>query len=108
MQFTGNVKKNASFETHIKKVIQDTTKHLDKYRLSQAVELLYAEFWHWYCDKAIERAKKGEISASQLKSGLETFLKLLHPFMPFVTEQVWQEIGKKDLLISTAWPELEH
>jgi len=36
--------------------------------------------------------------------GLETSLKLLHPFMPFVTEQIWMEIGNKELLIKSSWP----
>ena len=103
-QFTGETKKNSEFDAHIKNVIHEVTKHLDKYRLSQAVELLYAEFWHWYCDGAIESAKNGVIGTTQLKSGFETFLKLLHPFMPFVTEQIWLEMGHKELLITAAWP----
>jgi valyl-tRNA synthetase len=103
-QFTGEAPKNAIFEARIKTAVREVSKHLNKYRLSQAAELLYAEFWHWFCDESIEAAKKGEIGAGQLKSGLETFLKLLHPFMPFVTEQIWSELGNKELLITTAWP----
>lgn len=104
MQFEGEAKKNAEFDAHIKTVVHDTTKHLDKYKLSQAAELLYSEFWHWFCDESIENAKKGEIGKEQLKKGLEVFLKLLHPFMPFVTEQIWHEMGNKELLISSDWP----
>lgn len=104
LQFTGGAKKNAEFEARIKDVVKKATKYLDKYRLSQASELLYTEFWHWYCDEAIEKAKNEEIGAAQLRSGLETFLKLLHPFMPFLTENIWGLIGKKDFLITSSWP----
>ena len=104
MQFNGKANKNSLFEAHINTVVNETTKHLDKYRLSQAAELLYSEFWHWYCDECIEKAKKGEIGDGELKWGLTTFLKLLHPFMPFVTEQIWAEMGEKELLITSSWP----
>jgi valyl-tRNA synthetase len=104
MQSSSNAPLNKSFDKHIKQVIKDTTKNLDKYRLSQATELLYSEFWHWFCDECIENSKKGKIGSTQLNEGLNIFLKLLHPFMPFVTEQIWKEIGNKDLLITSEWP----
>ncbi|MDP3994823.1 MAG: valine--tRNA ligase [bacterium] len=104
LQFMGEAKINTPFETHIKNVVKEVTKYLDKYRLSQAAELLYSEFWHWYCDEAIEKAKNGEIGAAQLRTGLETFLKLLHPFMPFLTEKIWSLIEKNGLLMTTSWP----
>lgn len=104
-QFDKEAKFNESFDKHIKDIINKTTKYLDQYKLNQAAELLYSEFWHWYCDKCIEDSKKGEIGVRQLKEGLITFLKLLHPFMPFVTEQIWNEIGEKELLITIVWPE---
>jgi valyl-tRNA synthetase len=106
-QFEGDGKTSTDFAAHLKTVVRETSKYLNRFSLNQAAELLYAEFWHWYCDECIEKSKKGEISASQLKSGLKTFLKLLHPFMPFVTEQIWS-LGfardKQDLLITTEWP----
>lgn len=103
-QFSGEAKLNQSFDNHLSEVVKKTTRYLDKYKLNQAAELLYSEFWHWYCDKCIESAKKGEIGDKQLKEGLVTFLKLLHPLMPFVTEQIWSEIGEKGLLITSSWP----
>lgn len=102
--FKGEAEKNEAFNARLKTTVHDLTKHLNKYQLNQAAELLFAEFWHWYCDECIEKAKRGEIGSNQLKSGLETFLKLLHPFMPFVTEQIWSEIGNKELLITSSWP----
>lgn len=104
LNFAGEAKKNDTFDLRIKTTVRDVTKNLNKYRLNQAIELLFAEFWHWYCDETIESAKKGEIGATQLKSGLKIFLKLLHPFMPFVTEQIWSEMGNNDLLITSSWP----
>jgi len=103
-QFEGEVEKNAEFDKKLDQIIRGVTKHLNKYQLNQAVELLYSEFWHWYCDECIEKSKKQEIGAKQMKKGLITFLKLLHPFMPFLTEQIWQEIGEKELLITSSWP----
>jgi valyl-tRNA synthetase len=103
-QFVGEAKTNKEFKSKIDFVVRETTKYLNKYQLSQAAELLYSEFWHWYCDGAIEESKKGKIGAKQLKSGLEVFLKLLHPFIPFVTEQIWYEMEKDGLLINSSWP----
>jgi len=107
LQFEDKAKKNPSFKVKMKDIVHETTKHLDRYRLSQAAEVLYSGFWHWFCDECIEDAKKGKINAKDLRWGLETFLKLLHPFMPFITEKIWS-LGftrdKNDLLITSAWP----
>ncbi len=105
LQFNNEAPKNKDFQLRIKNTINEATKHLNKYRLNLAIELLYSEFWHWFCDECIEKAKTGEVGSTDLKWGLETFLKLLHPFMPFVTEQIWHEIGHKELLIAAQWPE---
>jgi valyl-tRNA synthetase len=104
MQFTGEASENKEFDKHIDSVIKDVTNFLNKYQLSQAAELLYSEFWHWYCDECIEKAKKGEINAKEMEWGLEIFIKLLHPFIPFVTEAIWREMGNKDLLMTSKWP----
>lgn len=103
-QFDKEAKTNKAFEKHLNQIVKDTTKYLEKYQLSQAAELLYSEFWHWFCDKCIEDAKNGKIGAKQLNEGLSQFLKLLHPFMPFVTEQIWKEMGNRELLITSTWP----
>jgi len=100
------------FNEKLDSITSEATRLFEQYRLGQAAELVYDRFWHWYCDECIEKAKRGELSKSDLVYGLVTFLKLLHPFMPFVTEAVWGEI--KDLrkhpdqmLISSAWPSYE-
>lgn len=97
-------------------VTSSTTEHLEKLRIGQAAELVYNEFWHWFCDVCIEEQKNGNLSRGALLKGLVTFLKLLHPFVPFVTETVWQELWKmndenlrkemgSELLILASWPE---
>lgn len=102
--FSGERSSSKEFCSKIKLITKDVTKHLDNYNLNQACETLYEEFWYWFCDVIIEKAKQGNIGKSDLIFGLEAFLKLLHPFMPFVTEAIWQELGKKDLLIISDWP----
>ena len=97
-------KVNQVFDKRLSEVIEKTTKYVNGFKLSQAAELLYSEFWHWFCDECIEDSKKGKIGAKQLKDGLTVFLKLLHPFIPFVTEEVWKQIGEKDLLMISSWP----
>lgn len=101
------------FQKHINDIVNKVTKYLESFQLSYAADLLYEEFWHWYCDVAIENAKVGMIRRSVMLSGLTTFLKLLHPFMPFVTEAVWQSgrmAGIKEFdsptLIEARWPEV--
>jgi valyl-tRNA synthetase len=90
-------------------VIEDVTSQLDKLQIGLAADTLYTNFWHWFCDDCIEQTKKGEISQTALLKGLEAFIKLLHPFMPFVTEAIWQEmvsrkLTKEELLIVASWP----
>jgi valyl-tRNA synthetase len=96
--------KDKELKDNLKNIIKVATKRLDKMQLSQAAELLYAWFWNDYCSKYIELAKQCLVSKKVMLESLETNLKLLHPFTPFVTEQIWQEMGHKDLLITSEWP----
>ena len=109
MQFTKKADENMEFSSKMKTVVNNVTGHIENFRLSQAMELLYSEFWHWYCDEAIEEAKFEKIGSDQMRRGLTTFLKLLHPFAPFVTESIWQETkfgNSKELLINSPWPKI--
>ena len=92
------------------------TKQMDDFRIGLAAETIYNEFWHWFCDEVIEKNKKAEISNQALLYGFITFLKLFHPFVPFVTEVVYQDLKEllktsklkvlfgSELLISGKWP----
>ena len=89
-------------------VVKAVTKQLEDYRLGLAAETVYNEFWHWFCDEAIEKNKTGKLSDKAIFHGLITFLKLLHPFVPFVTEAIWEEIKDfrkypKQMLIASKW-----
>lgn len=95
---------NKDFNNRLSSIVIEVTEQLEALRIGQAAETVHNEFWHWFCDECIEEAKKGELSPAMLEDGLKTFLKLLHPFMPFVTETVWKELGYKGKLITARWP----
>lgn len=102
--FNGNGKSNPKFDSWLTGVIKTVNKNLEEFKIGLAAEYLYNEFWHTFCDVQIEEAKKGNLSKEQLQKGLETFLKLLHPFMPFITEAIWQENNFGGLLATSSFP----
>ena len=90
--------------TRLNEIITKVTKSLDNYQFSEAGTTIYDFFWGDYCDWYVEMSKVKKNSAV-LKHVLETSLKLMHPFMPFVTEAVWSDLNST-LLITESWPEL--
>ncbi len=77
---------------------------MKNYRFSEAVETLYSLIWDKYADWFVESQKIYK-NAGLLKATLEAILKLAHPFMPFVTEAIWQNLSwTEGLLISQKWP----
>ncbi len=84
---------------------EDVTKLLNEYRLSEAYELLYHLVWDDFADWYIE-ASKSQLNPGVLAYSLETIIKLVHPFAPFVTETIWQTLKWEDdsLLVTTSWP----
>jgi valyl-tRNA synthetase len=100
----------------LRTVAQETTKLMDSFRFYKAAENLYHYFWHTFADKIIEEQKerlngknKKERQASQylLLEILQTNLKLLHPFMPFISEELYQQLplkNKKKTLMIEQWP----
>ena len=78
---------------------------MKNYRFSEAVETLYSLIWDKYADWFIESQKIYK-NSGLLKATLEAILKLAHPFMPFVTEAIWQNLPwTEGLLINAGWPE---
>jgi valyl-tRNA synthetase len=74
---------------------------LEAYRFDRATNALYQFFWHEYCDWYLELIKpvlqdpmhpQGFTSRQTLQDTLEVFLRLLHPFMPFISEEIWQTL----------------
>ncbi len=74
------------------------TKHLESYEFGHALHEIYDFFWHKYCDVYLEEIKKNpEKETDQvLFHVLLESLKLLHPFMPFITEEIYQQLPIKD------------
>jgi valyl-tRNA synthetase len=99
--------KDKKYLTEFKKIVKDTTKQMDSYKFYIASEKIYHYFWHTFCDKIIEESKKGEVSQFVLMEILTGSLKLLHPFMPFVTENIYQILpikNKQKCLMVETWP----
>ncbi|PLX27305.1 valine--tRNA ligase [Candidatus Parcubacteria bacterium] len=89
-------------------IIHEVTKDVEEYRFSMAGEKLRDFTWNELADWYLEIAKIEENKSDILNFILNTILKLWHPFMPFVTEAIWQEMyGEDELLMVEKWPELK-
>lgn len=95
--------------------IQNVTAALERYDLGEAGSLLYEFIWNEYCDWYIELAKKKlynkenqeerNTAQSVLLEVLEGTMRLLHPFMPFLTEEIWQHLpGAGKTIMLSSWP----
>ncbi|WP_293914043.1 valine--tRNA ligase [Deinococcus sp.] len=92
-------------------VTAEVTGHLDAYDLGAAIRAIYAFTWDEYCDWYLEAAKPAMSAANTgtlatLKLVLEHILKLLHPFMPFITSELYEALGHRRQLAVHAWPEV--
>jgi valyl-tRNA synthetase len=92
-------------------LIKEITKEMDEFKFYIVAEKLYHYFWHTFADVLIERSKKkiqenrnADSARALLYTELTTLLRLLHPFMPFITEEIWQSIGNERLLLIERWP----
>ncbi|MDD4900964.1 MAG: valine--tRNA ligase [Patescibacteria group bacterium] len=90
----------------LEKLIKEVTGDLDKYQFSQAGEKLRDFTWNDLADWYLEVCKfeKSGDKPKILSCILENLLKLWHPFMPFVTEAIWSEMGKDRMLMVEQWP----
>jgi valyl-tRNA synthetase len=101
-------------------LIKEITIEMDEYKFYIVSEKLYHYFWHTFADIIIERSKKKIIQAEKTNENVDgtkaliynqltTLLKLLHPFMPFITEELWSIIphndNNKKLLLVEKWPD---
>ena len=96
--------------------IEQATTSLDQYRLNDAARAIYGLAWHVYCDWYIELSKstlraegqQNETTLSVLMHVLDNLLRLLHPFMPFVTEEIWTKLPlverQTETIMLADWP----
>jgi len=93
----------------------EVTKQLEAYRLDLGFDTAYQFVWKRFADEILEESKpifkegkeagtRAQSRAAALRTSLNIILKTLHPFMPFVTEEIWQSIGEKGLIMVEAWP----
>ncbi len=94
-------------------LVKDVTENLEKFELGMAVQKLYDFIWDIFCDWYIELCKSrlqaggaSSLGAQQvLVYVMEGTLKLLHPFMPFITEEIWQALPHEgESIMVSAWP----
>jgi len=91
----------------LNKTIKSISQDLENFEFGKATHTLYDFFWHDFCDKYIEQSKKQKDKETQqiLLYVLSNSLKLLHPFIPFITEEIYQKLpSKKNYLLIEQWP----
>ncbi|MCI6937641.1 MAG: class I tRNA ligase family protein, partial [Clostridiales bacterium] len=96
-------------------LIAEVTENLEKYELGVAVQKVYDFIWDTYCDWYIELTKarlysedadRKQTALQVLVYVLDQLLRLLHPFMPFITEEIWQNLPHEGpALIAAQWPQ---
>jgi valyl-tRNA synthetase len=100
---------------------RDMHKHFQAYRLDLAVQAIYEFTWHEFCDWYLELSKpvlQSDDASEELQRGtrrtlidvLETLLRLLHPIIPFVTEEIWEQVSQRagiegDTIMLRPYPE---
>ena len=94
--------------TKLNETIASVTKSMDKYEFNNAGSCLYSFIWDNFCDKYIEMSKFSETNStkSTLLYTITCIIKMLHPFMPFVTEEIYSnfEIKDTELLLQSEYP----
>ncbi len=108
--------------SRLARLTDETTRLMEEYQFGEAGRRLFEFIWSEYCDWYLEIAKRQlqdarlrENTAQILRSALDTALRLLHPFMPFLTEEVWQHLWADEpaerrpasALIIASWPSLD-
>ncbi|MBP9822262.1 MAG: valine--tRNA ligase [Candidatus Pacebacteria bacterium] len=113
---SANLKEDdAKLISELSDFVTEITKEIEEYKLYIASEKIYHYIWHTFADKTIEESK-AKLSSEDMKTKqsaqrmlfetLVTCLKILHPFMPFVTEEIYSKlpISDKKLLMIESWP----
>ena len=104
------------YEAKLQKVLTEIEDNFEKYRISDALMAIYKLVWDDFCSWFLEMIKPGyqqPIDTTTFNKAIEMLeanLKLLHPFMPFLTEELWQHIAERSpeqALIVASWPEIK-
>ena len=104
------------FRSKFQRTLDEIEDHYTKYRISDALMATYKLVWDDFCSWFLEMVKPGfgepisETTYLQVIDILENNLKILHPFVPFVSEEIWQHISQRDVseaLIISKWPSSE-
>jgi valyl-tRNA synthetase len=94
--------------------VKSFTELLDEFKFDQAANKIYQFVWHTFCDWYLEFAKpilQGENESQKIETRestawtLDIIMRLLHPIMPFITEELWEQFGDGRLLITSSWPD---
>jgi valyl-tRNA synthetase len=95
--------------SRLERAIEGVNRSLEQYNLHEGARHIYAFFWHEFCDWYLEMIKlHPERSKPTLLYVFETTLRLLHPFMPFITEELWQNLPHQGESIAIApYPEFD-
>jgi len=102
--------------SRLNSTIDDVNKYLNTYKLNEAIKTMYNFIWKDYCDWYIEFSKSRiygdndndrNIVLSVAIYVLHNILKLLHPYAPFITEEIWSyfKLNNDEILINSKWPE---
>lgn len=104
------------YEAKLQKTLVEIEDHFEKYRISDALMAIYKLVWDDFCSWFLEMIKPGyqqpidAVTYAKAIELLEANLKLLHPFMPFLSEEIWQHIttrSEEEALIVSTWPEIK-
>ena len=103
--------------TRLNETIEQVTRNVDKYDFGEAARYLYNFIWDEFCDWYIEMAKlplygedeKAKLTTrSVLAHVLDNIMRMLHPFMPFVTEEIWQQLPHEgESIVTASWPTVD-
>jgi valyl-tRNA synthetase len=88
--------------------VEGVTEAVDRYEFGEAAQHLYKFVWDdfcaWYLELSKRRSDEPHVKQT-LAYVLDTTLRLMHPFTPFFTEEIWQKLGRKQSIMTAAWPE---
>jgi valyl-tRNA synthetase len=105
------------FENRLNQALEIVNDHFNKYRISDALMELYRLVWEDFCSWYLEIIKPGfqqavdSVTYKQSLAFFDKLMRMLHPFMPFITEEIWQLLvprAEKESIMLAPWPDVEN